>query len=464
MRTRFPFQYGIASMTSVPHLFVTAKVLVDGKPGTGRAADGLPPKWFTKVPDTTFEEDLPEMLDVIRNAAGIAQSIPLCDCFFDWWQELYKQQAAWAKEREIPPLLANFGVSLVERATLDAFCRTIETPFVDVLQTNVLGIRLGEVYAELENKLPRDLISPEPPSKIVARHTIGLGDPLSIFDIDEPLDDGLPYALTDCIATYGLTHFKIKVCGNIDTDLERLAMISRILESESSGNYWITLDGNEQYHDLAGFQEDWNILSSNDDIRLLFKHILFIEQPIHRDFALSEPVSASQEELSKSLPIIIDESDCEIGSVVKALELGYSGTSHKNCKGIIKGIANAALLENRRRTESGKLFLLSGEDLGSVGPLAVVQDLMVAAVLGIKHVERNGHHYFKGLSMMPESIQSQMLESHGDIYRKHEEGFPALDVLDGKLSVDSLLKAPFGVGPLIDVSEFVRLEDWDGVL
>ena len=72
METRFPFQYGIASMTALPHLVVRAEIEIDGKTGVGIASEGLPPKWFTKNPNTTFEEqDLPDMLAVIRNAADL---------------------------------------------------------------------------------------------------------------------------------------------------------------------------------------------------------------------------------------------------------------------------------------------------------------------------------------------------------------------------------------------------------
>ncbi len=48
MRTRFPFRYGIASMTALPHLFVRLLVEVDGVEQWGIASDGLAPKWFTK--------------------------------------------------------------------------------------------------------------------------------------------------------------------------------------------------------------------------------------------------------------------------------------------------------------------------------------------------------------------------------------------------------------------------------
>jgi len=48
-RTRFPFRYGIASMTDVPHLFVRTQVTVAGKTSFGLAAEGLPPNGSQKL-------------------------------------------------------------------------------------------------------------------------------------------------------------------------------------------------------------------------------------------------------------------------------------------------------------------------------------------------------------------------------------------------------------------------------
>jgi hypothetical protein len=49
MRTRFPFKYGIASMTELPHLFVSVSCRCDGRETDGLASEGLPPKWFTNL-------------------------------------------------------------------------------------------------------------------------------------------------------------------------------------------------------------------------------------------------------------------------------------------------------------------------------------------------------------------------------------------------------------------------------
>src|SRR5262249_14265507 len=138
----------------------------------------------------------------------------------------------------------------------------------------------------------------------------------------------------------------------------------------------------------------------------------------------------------------------------------YAGTSHKNCKGIIKGIANACLISHRRRTSPAANYILSSEDLSNVGPISLLQDTAAAANLGITHLERNGHHFFRGLSMFPPSVQHQILERHGDSYRRHEGGYPTLAIRDGRLSIGSLLDSPFGVAFELDPTQFTPLDAW----
>src|ERR687891_572621 len=86
-RTRFPFRYGIASMTDVPHLFARTMVTTGARSQAGLAAEGLPPKWFTKNPTTTFDQDLPDMIDVVGHAAHAGEHIARHQprSFFDFW-------------------------------------------------------------------------------------------------------------------------------------------------------------------------------------------------------------------------------------------------------------------------------------------------------------------------------------------------------------------------------------------
>ena len=59
---------------------------------------------------------------------------------------------------------------------------------------------------------------------------------------------------------------------------------------------------------------------------------------------------------------------------------------------------------------------MSGEDLANVGPVALLNDLTVMSSLGINHVERNGHHYFAGLSVYPKDLQEKICLAHPDLY------------------------------------------------
>ena len=152
--------------------------------------------------------------------------------------------------------------------------------------------------------------------------------------------------------------------------------------------------------------------------------------------------------------MIIDESDDEINSFPNAIELGYSGTSHKNCKGIFKTLAAAAHI--RVRSNDSRRLLLSAEDLVNAGPIALMQDLAVVAALGIEHVERNGHHYYKGLSMFPRSVQDSMIENHGDLFHRNPMGFAAVNPIGGRLKLESINDAIFGYAIAPEMMEFDR--------
>jgi len=454
-RTRFPFRYGIASMTEVPHLFVRVRVVVGRESTFGLTSEGLPPKWFTKNPTTTFEQDLPEMLEVIGHAAGLAEEIakPAMG-FFGFWRELYRQQSNWVKSRSVAPLLANLGVSLIERAVLDGLCRLAGQPLHRMIATNRLDLRLGEAYAELGESTPRDLLPAKTLDSCFVRHTVGLGDALTPADIpaNERIEDGLPQDVESSIHTYGLRYFKIKIFGDPARDLPRLRDLNRLLQRETGGNFFVTLDGNENFKTFGAFREFWQLASSDAELRELWRHIIVVEQPVHRDLALADERGKTLRNWTDRPPLIIDESEGALGDLPRALTLGYTGTSYKSCKGIVKGIANACLLEYRRRR--GERAVLTGEDLCTLGPIALLQDLAMMSLFGIEHVERNGHHYYRGLSLWPEEWQRQVLDAHGDLYARHSEGFASLQIRDGRLRLDSANAAPFGIGPAFDPAVF----------
>lgn len=457
MRTRIPFRYGITELRELPHLFVRATVEIDGETVTGVSADGLTPKWFTKDPSTDFEShDLPQMISVIEQAGRTAGSVGRCDSWFDWWFRTYFSLFTWNRAAGHAPLLLGFGFSLIERAVLDAFCRRTALPLHRLLHENAFEIDLTAVRPGLTHGHPTFALPSTPSPSVIARHTVGLSDPLTAADVrdtDRP-DDGLPLTLEENIQRYGLTHLKIKLSGDVEADGARLLQIAELCQRTAGPAARFTLDGNENYHNIDDFRQQWQQLLQNSAIRsFVDQSLLFVEQPIHRDHALAESVRDELQAWHNAPPLVIDESDADFSSLPTALELGYRGTSHKNCKGIVKSLANAATIH--QIGNKARRLILSAEDLGNVGPVALLQDLAVVALLGITHVERNGHHYFAGLSHLPSTLQQQIAEHHSDLYEQ-QQGMLSLRLQQGRINLHSVNEAPFGCRLLPDVAALCR--------
>ena len=461
LHARLPFRYGIVTMTRLPHLILRATVEIDGRTQHGYAADNLPPKWFTKNPATSFRQDLGEILEVIGQAREAAVKIGPIGTVFDLWMALYAAQKSWATPR-FPPLLWNFGVTLVERAVIDAFCRAEQVTFAGAVHENRLGLRLGEIFEELGGREPGELLPAVPLRSTIVRHTVGLTDSLTEKELvpEERANDGLPEALETYLRVDGITHLKIKLGGTVDGDLARLHRIVELLET-MAGKYAFTLDGNENFKAVEPFRQLWEALRADPIISRFLSALIFVEQPFHRDVALAPETCAALRAWKERPPMIIDESDSGIGVLSEALDGGYLGTSHKNCKGIFKGIANASLLAERQRAKPETRLQMSAEDLTNMGPLALPQDLAVLATLGITHAERNGHHYFAGLSQFPAGVQQEVLRVHGDLYRYHSDGYPTVQVRGGRIEIGSAVDAPFGFAGELDLSGFTPLEEWN---
>ena len=294
MRTRMPFKYGIAELTALPHLFVRLAVQVGSNPSVGIASDGLAPKWFTKNPDTDFVHDIEEMIEVVKAAVHHATDVCEADTCFDLWERVYTAQSDWAASRNHPPLLWAFGVSLVERALIDAYCKAANAPFAKVVRNGQLGMDPSRIHRTLSHSTMEGAIPAQLPDQLAIRHTVGLADPLRDSQIpeNERLDDGLPQSLASCVKQYQLRYFKIKLCGDLDVDRPRLCEIAAILDTLQE-DYHFTLDGNEQYKSVEAFGSAWESLRSEPRLTRFFKGLLFVEQPIHRDVALSSNVTTA---------------------------------------------------------------------------------------------------------------------------------------------------------------------------
>ena len=456
VRTRMPFKYGAAVLTAVPILHVVAQgTLKNGTPVQGVAADILPPKWFDKDPAKSYEDNVADLLWAARAArAAYLDAARAAKPFFAIWQAGHAQTVSAGDAHGLNRLTAVHGSTLMERALIDAVGCGVGASYFELLKANLLGLELGAIHPELQGVTPGQVIGAAPLRQLHVRHTVGLADPIVPSDIapEERLDDGLPQSLADCVEHQGLTYFKVKVNGDLATDLARLAAIATLLDGRDA-EYQITLDGNEQYREMDSLIGLMDALAAEQP--RLYERVLYVEQPLERSVALDAALEAGIRAAAARRPLLIDESDDALDTFGQALALGYEGVSSKACKGLVKALANQALARRR------KGCFLSGEDLMNLPVVPLHQDLAHMAALGIGHVERNGHHYVRGLDHLTADEQATCLAAHGPLYREVESGLVALDVRGGKIAVGSLQVAGLGVGMPVAVEEMVELEEWE---
>jgi hypothetical protein len=177
---------------------------------------------------------------------------------------------------------------------------------------------------------------------------------------------------------------------------------------------------------MRGVAELWARMKGDVRLARLVQSVLFIEQPVKRQKALASKVEGIDK------PVIIDESDDALDAFPRARALGYRGVSSKTCKGLYKSLVNRA-----RCAAWGEGYFMSGEDLTIQPGLALQQDLALVSLLGLTHVERNGHHYVNGMAALPQAEQDAFLAAHADLYER-SHGAVRVRIEDGALAIGSL--------------------------
>lgn len=468
LNNRMPFHFGNVTVERAVRTVVTVDIGVDGEVETGFAMGTIGSGWFLKDPSLSLSELVERYLDVTEAVRNHVEAIGEAPTVFELWRTMFERQEAWAATTDHPPLLWGYGVSLFEQAIIDAFCRCSNTVFSEAIRDGTLGFDLGVFYDELADEDAGDLLPTEPLRSVAIRHTVGLTDPLTADDLapGDRLDDGLPQTMGEYIEEQGVSRFKLKLGADLDADRHRLRRISAVIDESTLDEYAFTVDANEQYPSAGAFREQWTTIAADPQLASFLDNLLYIEQPLSRDEAFTEETARTFSEWDDRPPIIIDESDDLSERLGTALDCGYAGTSHKNCKGVFKGVANRCLIEHRRRTDPAGEYVMSGEDLTTTGPIELQEDFAVMAAIGMDHVERNGHHYFTGLSAFSEAVQDAVLDAHSDLFRRHERGFVTLDITEGDVRLDSVVDAPFGhavdldLDPDSDRSQFIPVEEW----
>jgi hypothetical protein len=426
---RMPFRFGVVTLTQAPQAFVRARIrLENGTESEGAAAELLAPKWFDKDPGLSNEDNFAQL----RASLALARDAYLAggeNSAFGHWIDNYGPQIALGAAQGLNNLVACFGPALIDRAVLDALCRALGISFYAAVRNNVPGISAPGWQADLgQFDMEAFLEGLKPSGHIAARHTVGLLDPLT----KKSLDDGLPETLEEVVARYGHRWFKLKVAGNPRADVERLVEIAAVLDRIGEP-YQATLDGNEQFDSAEEVLELWRRMKAEPRLRRLAAAVAFIEQPVKRAKALAQDIA----ELGEEKPVIIDESDDSLEAFPRARRLGYSGVSSKTCKGLYKSLLNAARCRMWNREEGADRYFMSGEDLTLQAGLALQQDLALVSLLGLTHVERNGHHYVNGMAALPQGEQDAFLAAHPDLYERRL-GAVRLTIKEGFIQMKSL--------------------------
>ncbi len=437
-QTRLPFRFGGVTLHQAERL--TCRVVArsaNGDEAVGWSSDLLVPRWFRKDNQATPVADADELLASAKLAASCYSDLP-ANTVFGLWRQVLADRIE-SQDGDQPDLLVRgYGVAIVERALMDASCRLAGMPFAQALRADVFGFRPGDVHAQLADwQWQADL--PEPNPLVTVRHTVGMLDRLRIADLDpsERLHDGLPKTLDQDIDEYGVGWFKVKVGAGLEQDRARLLDLATFFaERDLSPN--LTLDGNEQYEDISQLADVLEAVDADANGRQLLARVAFIEQPLARAHSFDPDRHRGIQRVTKFAPLILDEADATPKSFVRALELGYRGVSVKNCKGVFRALCNFGI------AKCAADRFQSGEDLTNVGVLSLQQDLVTGACLGLPHVERNGHHYFRGLDHLPSEVAASALSAHPDLYRSlpaASGGGVALRIGGGKIDITSALAA-----------------------
>ena len=438
VRLRLPFRFGAITLQACPQLFVRAGVELAGQ-GTaqGFAAEMMVPKWFDKRPGFTQADNVAHLVRSCERAAQAylndASASP-CGLFTRHYSALMKAGA----NDGATALSSAYGQAVIDRAVLDAACRALNVSFFDAARDNLLGVRDDPLLDDL-NGFDWDawLASLQPLRRIEARHTVGMLDELSAARNG---DDDLPITLPAVIERYGVRVFKIKLGGDPAADVARLGAVLGVLDARAPGHCY-TLDGNEQYRDVASLADFIARLRTLPGYATRPDALLYLEQPLAREASL-DPALRS---LRSPVPLLIDEADGSLDAFPNAAEFGWRGVSSKSCKGLYKALVNRARCERwnaqAQRDGSTARYFMSAEDLTCQAGLSVQQDLALLALLGLSHSERNGHHYGDGFGSAPAHEAAAFAAAHADLYDTRS-GRPRLRVENGQIAIESL----FGPG------------------
>ena len=443
-----------------PRGFLVARLeLADDKGNRSWGVSGDRPSfgWLDKRAKYPPENKLLRLLDLVESSRGVYLKNSRFASPFEQSLQNAKEVTRIGHAADHEDLSCSFAAALFERALIDAVCRIQKLSIFEAVRQNKLGFDPQLAFPELKNFRLEHFLPQRPGTSFYIRHTVGLTDPLTKADLPDAkrLNDGEPETLAEFVARDGLRYLKVKVSGDPEADLARLGRIWDVIARTEQPV--VTLDGNESYQDLDAFAR---FVDAFEEKHLgLFQHTAFIEQPLTRALTHDASTASAVAAISQKKPLVIDEADGTMNAFHDAFQIGYSGTSHKNCKGFFKSLVNFCL-SRHFEIKHGRTTFQTGEDLSNMPLVPLHQDFAALGILGINHCERNGHHYSFGLQHLTDKERRLTRQRHPDLYANRHGGL-FLNIRNGQVQCDSLQTPGFGVAFQPEFEKLTPLDDWD---
>ncbi len=330
--------------------------------------------------------------DVVELAADFpdyGHPIDIIEQLTGEYEHLAKNVQQKQKLPEILPILAQLvAASPLDAALHDAYGRVHGKNCFDTLSSEYVNHDLSE-YLDKSFKgeyLDRYTLR-QPKPKLSIYHLVGALDPLTPADVQKKIGDGLPENLGEWIKFNGLTHLKIKLCGDdLAWDVERVLAVDRVASEAQAArgcDTWsYSLDFNEK---CANVDYVLDFLKKVKKVTPAgYDRVQYIEQPTHRDLA-AHPEN-KMHGAAKLKPVVIDESLVDYDSLLLAREQGYSGIALKACKGQSESLLLAAAGQKLG-------MFLCVQDLTCPGASFLHSASLAARIPGVVAVEGNGRQY-----------------------------------------------------------------------
>jgi len=288
----------------------------------------------------------------------------------------------------IPKLCTLVTASPFDAAIHDAFGkihkRNVYETYGPDLLPNDLSRYLGPAYKGL---WLNQFILTKPKPELPLYHSVGASDPLTAAELKHHINDGLPETLPEWIRYNGITHLKIKLNGDdLASDVSRVLEIDRVTTETQAKRqvttWFYSLDFNERCPNveyLLSFIRQVKEASPGG-----FARIQYVEQPTARDLQANRQNVMFQ--VSKIVPVVIDESLTGLDALLLARDMGYTGAALKACKGQTQAMLLAAAGQKL------KMFLCV-QDLTCPGASLIQSAGIASHVPGVAGIEANGREY-----------------------------------------------------------------------